>query len=174
MNKLLCGMAPTSQRWSQMNVLISLLLSILEVVCYMYSVWLCILFSSTVLQEGKITQNFKWAQTFEMHTFQQHTSSLVEHGTCYLSDSWAVGCKLWAHQTPCMTRWDNKRSPKSINFKRASVMFTRLEKGVTKATLVFLNSTIPVFEGFLTFFQKSGSIIHYDIFWQIYESNLFV
>ena len=55
---------------------------------------------------------------------------------------------------------DPKKVPKSINYKRVYMMHGTKEGVVTRVTLEFLNSCIPVFEQFLLLFQKSSPVVH--------------
>ena len=54
---------------------------------------------------------------------------------------------------------DQKKVPKSINFKRVYMMLGTKERVSTKVTLEFLN-IIPLFEKFLLLFQKSSPVVH--------------
>ena len=94
----------------------------------------------------------------EMHTFQQHTE------VCWLSIGPAIHRILEKWDEICefikLLSEDEKKAPKSVNYKRASAMLTGIEKDNTKAMLEFLNNTVPIFQGFLTQFQKSGPTVH--------------
>ena len=94
----------------------------------------------------------------EMHTFQQHTEVRwlsIGPAIRRILEQWDAICEF----INIMGK-DEKKAPKSINFKRAASMLTGVEKDVTKTTLEFLNSVIPLFESFLTLFQRSGPTIH--------------
>ena len=54
----------------------------------------------------------------------------------------------------------SKKGPKSINYKRVYMVLGTKERVVTRVTLQFLNSCIPVLEQFLLLFQKSSPVVH--------------
>ena len=55
---------------------------------------------------------------------------------------------------------DPKKVPKSINYKRVYMLLGTKDKVITKVTLQFLNSVIPLFEQFLLLFQRSTPVVH--------------
>ena len=55
---------------------------------------------------------------------------------------------------------DQKKVPKTINFRRVCMILGTKERASTKVTFEFLNNIIPLFEKFLLLFQKSSSIGH--------------
>ena len=55
---------------------------------------------------------------------------------------------------------DSSRSPKSAAYKRVCMMLGTKERGTTKVTLEFLRDVMPVFEKFLSLFQKASPVIH--------------
>ena len=94
----------------------------------------------------------------EMHTFQQHTEVRwlsIGPAIRRILEQWDAICQFMKHLAK-----DEKKAPKSINYRRASAMLTGIEKDHTKVTLEFLNNTVPIFESFLTLFQKSGPTVH--------------
>ena len=55
---------------------------------------------------------------------------------------------------------DCLRSPKNAAYKRVYMMLGTKERGRTKVTLEFLRDVMPVFEKFLSLFQKASPVIH--------------
>ena len=55
---------------------------------------------------------------------------------------------------------DPKKVPKSINYKHVYMLLGTKDKVITKVTLQFLNSVIPLFEQFLLLFQRSTPVVH--------------
>ena len=55
---------------------------------------------------------------------------------------------------------DPQRVPKSINYKRVFMMLGTKEQVVTRVTLDFLNSVIPIFEVFAALPDKRASCAH--------------
>ncbi len=94
----------------------------------------------------------------EMHTFQQHTEVRwlnIRPAIRRILEQWDAICEFIKTLAK-----DDKKAPKSINYKRASTMLTETEKDMTKVMLEFLSNTVPIFEEFLTHFQRSGPTIH--------------
>ena len=94
----------------------------------------------------------------DLHTFQQHTE------VRWLSIGLAISRIMEQWDAICQFMKDlgknEKTAPKSINYKRVAAMLTGGEKDATKVLLEFLKSTFPLFEEFLTLFQKSTPTIH--------------
>ena len=55
---------------------------------------------------------------------------------------------------------DPKKVPKSINYKCVYMLLGTKDKVITKVTLQFLNSVIPLFEQFLLLFQRCTPVVH--------------
>ena len=55
---------------------------------------------------------------------------------------------------------DPKKVPKSINYKCVYMLLGTKDKVITKVTLQFLDSVIPLFEQFLLLFQRSTPVVH--------------
>ena len=94
----------------------------------------------------------------ECTNFQQHT------GVRWLSIGPAIRRIL--EQWDAITQFvvqiskDQKRVPKSANFKRLYTLLGTNEKAVMKVSLEFLSVIIPVFEQLLLFFQKESPTVH--------------
>ena len=103
-------------------------------------------------------QQLQFDMGVELHTFQQHTE------VCWLSIGPAISRIMEQWDAICQFIRDlgknEKTAPKSINYKRVAAMLTAGEKDATKVLLEFLKSTFPLFEEFLTLFQKSTPTIH--------------
>lgn len=63
---------------------------------------------------------------------------------------------------------DPRTTPKSVNYRRVAALLATGEKDATKFNLEFLNNIIPIFEDFLTLFQRSTPTVHlvYDLMCQ--------
>ena len=61
---------------------------------------------------------------------------------------------------------DQKRVPKSMNFKRLYTLLSTNEKAVTKVSLEFFSDIVQVLEQLLLVFQKETPTVHimYDTF----------
>ena len=93
----------------------------------------------------------------EIHNFQQHT----EVRWLSMGPSIKRVLKQWDAIIKFVSELakDQKKVPKSINFKRVYMMLGTKERASTKVTLEFLN-IIPLFEKFLLLFQKSSPVVH--------------
>ena len=103
-------------------------------------------------------QQLQFDTGVDLHTFQQHKE------VRWLSIGPAISCIVQQRDAICQFIRDlgknDKKAPKSINYKRVAAMLTEGEKDATKVLLEFLKSTFPRFEEFLTLFQKSTPTIH--------------
>ena len=99
----------------------------------------------------------------EIHQFQHHTEvrwlSLGPTITRLL-EQWDVLLQFVKDFAK-----DPKTAPRSVNFRHVAAMLAPVEKETTKAYLEFLKNVIPIFEVFLTLFQRGTSTIHlvYDM-----------
>ena len=94
----------------------------------------------------------------EMHNFQQHTNvRWLSMGPAIkrVLEQWEAICRFVTELSK-----DPKKVPKSINYKRVYMLLGTKDKVITKVTLQFLNSVIPIFEQFLLLFQKSTPVVH--------------
>ena len=94
----------------------------------------------------------------EVHNFQQHT----EVRCLSMGPSINRILEQWDAITKFITELakDQKKVPKSINFKRVYMMLGTKEKASTRVSLTFLSKVIPLFEKFLLLFQKSTPVVH--------------
>lgn len=94
----------------------------------------------------------------DLHTFQQHTEVRwlsIGPAISRIIEQWDAICQFIKDLGK-----DEKTAPKSVNYKRVAAMLTAGEKDVTKVLLEFLKNTLPLFEEFLTLFQRSTPTIH--------------
>ena len=94
----------------------------------------------------------------EMHNFQQHTDvQWLSMGPAIkrVLEQWEAICRFVTELSK-----DPKKVPKSINYKRVYMLLGTKDKVITKVTLQFLNSVIPLFEQFLLLFQRSTPVVH--------------
>ena len=93
-----------------------------------------------------------------MHKFQKQTEVrwlIIGPTIRRIFEQWKAMCEFIKDFAK-----DDKEAAKSSSYKRACAMFIGVKKDVTKATLDFVNTVIPIFEGFFTLFQKTSPTIH--------------
>ena len=92
----------------------------------------------------------------ETHNFQQHS----EVRWLSMGPSIKRVLKQWNAIIKFVTELakDQKKVPKSINFKRVYMMLGTKERASTKVTLEFLNNIIPLFEKFLLLSHCAHSV----------------
>lgn len=98
------------------------------------------------------------AMGVELHNFQQHTEvRWVSLGPSVrrILEQWECVCSFVKDLGK-----DPKTAPKSICYKRVAAMLNDEEGKKTKAHLEFISNVSPVFEEFLTIFQKSCPQVH--------------
>ena len=111
-----------------------------------------------LLQGEKTTNNYSLTWGVDLHTSQQHTEVRwlsIGPALSRIVDQWDAMCQFIKDLGK-----NEKTAPKSINYKRVAAMLTGVEKDVTKVLLEFLRNVFPLFEEFLTLFQKSPPTIH--------------
>ena len=92
----------------------------------------------------------------DLHTFQQHTEVRwlsIGPAISRIMEQWDAICQFIKDLGK-----NEKTAPKSINYKRVAAMLTGGEKDATKVLLEFLKSTFPLFEEFLTLFQRPTAL----------------
>ena len=103
-------------------------------------------------------QQLQFDMGVDLHTFQQHTEVRwlsIGPAVSRIVEQWDAICQFIKDLGK-----NEKTAPKSINYKRVAAMLTGVEKDVTKVLLEFLRNVFPLFEEFLTLFQKSSPTIH--------------
>ena len=98
------------------------------------------------------------AMGVEMHNFQKHTEvRWLSLGPCVVRilEQWDCICSFVKDLGK-----DPKTAPKSASYKRVAAMLTDDEGKKTKAQLEFISNVSPIFEDFLTIFQKSCPQVH--------------
>ena len=103
-------------------------------------------------------KELQFEMDLEMHNFQQHTDvRWLSMGPSIkrVLEQWEAICRFVTELSK-----DPKKVPKSINYKRVYMLLRTKDKVITKVTLQFLNSVIPLFEQFLLLFQRSTPVFH--------------
>ena len=98
------------------------------------------------------------AMGVEMHNFHQHREvGCVSLGPSVqqILEQWECICSFVKN-----LRKDPKTAPRSICYKRVAAMLNDEEGKKTKAHLEFISNVSPVFEEFLTIFQKNCPQVH--------------
>ena len=103
----------------------------------------------------------------DTHNFQQCT----EVWGLSMGPSIKIILEQWEAMTHFVTELakDPKKVPQSMNHERVYIMLGTKEKVVTKVTLEFFSTVIPVFEKFILLFWKRSPVVHilYDSLYDI-------